>query len=288
MSRFGSVLRCVVVVYLCGKLVHGARRNVFKTGAVLAESGVVKEIADARRGYELGVKVVNGLNRGKGFAVKDLSGSEYFFKFSFDSMDDASNKTQHVEFVKSLLEGEKPVDFLFGSHPEFVEEETQLSNQHKRINIQCCVGPDEVYQKNHKYVFGVAVSNKRYSQLTIHSMGLKGIKRVGVIYRNDNLFTRTTCVQALKYVEQFQNIEHKIMKVVVEHTYTVNQSTDPTVFEGFVQKCIKNDVEAVLACSFSDDGKLLVEAFHAERWESLCNLIMMLRGGYKFVVYIPV
>lgn len=260
---------------LCGKLVHGFPRNVFRTGAALSNSGQFKEMADAWRGYEFGVEVINKLNKGKGFSLKDVTGFEYFFKFSFDARDDGSNNERHLDLVKSLLKGKEPVDFLFGSHPEFASNETEYSNQHERINLQCCVGPDKIYEQNLQYVFGIPVSNEKYTELTIQSMRLRGIKRVAVIYNSDNLFTSTTCTAALDHVQELDNVEEKVMTVDVLHKYSEKQSTDPKVFAEFVQDCIDKRIEAVVACSFGDDGKLLVETFHSARSVTLYPLVTL-------------
>lgn len=240
-------------------------RNVFRTGAVLAKSGNVKEMVDARKGYELGVDVVNRLNEGKGFAVRDRTGAMNYFKLEFDSKDDESKKEKHMDLLDSILDGDKPVDFLLGSHPEFAFEETKMSNRYKRINIQCCVGPDAVYAQNLPYVFGVQVSNKQYPQLAMYRMYLQKIQRLAVISRTDNAFTNSTCEAALTIARHTEDLDHDPLLVKVVQGYEMNESTNPKIFEDFVQDCIKENVEAVIACSFLDDGKLLIDAFHAAK-----------------------
>lgn len=256
----------LVVVLVWGWVGGGgvecSKENVFRTGAVLASTGTAQGMVHARRGYEFAVGYVNEMNEGRGFRVKDVNGKKYYFKFSFDSFDDGSDAGQHEELLKSLVEGERPVDFLFGSHPEFALEETRWANKSKRINIQCCVGPDEIYEQDLPYVFGVQVTSRKYPELTLYSMGLKGIKRIAVIYRKDNPFTYSTCEAAKEYINKFQNVEDEVMEVVLDHAYTKSQSRDKKVFQEFVKKSIDEEVEAVIACSFEDDGKLLVEAYH--------------------------
>lgn len=259
---------CFVVVSLwglgeLGVLVHGSPRNMFRTGAILAASGNAQGMVFAEKGYKYGVEEINLLNGGKGFAVRDAQGKDYYFKFTFDSKDDESDADEHEKLIKSLLMGKEPVDFLFGSHPQFALRETQIANQNKRINVQCCVGPDAVYEQNLPYVFGIQVSNKKYAHLTIQSMRLRGIKRVAVIYRRDNLFTSTTCIAALEYISKLKDVEVESMKSDVVLKYVEDENKYQKVFGKFVKDCKEKEVEAVIACSFHDDGKLLVEAFHS-------------------------
>lgn len=254
---------CALSILLFGLgEVGGAARDVFKTGAVLAESGDVMEMVDAKRGYTLGAHVVNQLTDGKGFTVKDVRGVEYHFKFDFESLNDDSDEERHEEMLGTLLKEDR-VDFLFGSHPKFAVAETNLANSHHRVNVQCCVGPDSIYEQNLPYVFGVQGSNTRYPQPTMQSMVLRGIKRLGVIWKKDNLFTDSTCREALYLARKLKGRHNETMEVVVKEAYSDKNGIG--VRKRFVEECIDQKVEAVVACTFSNDGTDLVEAFHSRK-----------------------
>lgn len=237
-------------------------RDTFMAGAVLAESGDVKEMLHAKRGYMLGAHAVNELSGGKGFSVKDVLGNEYYFKFDFNSLNDESDKEQHDRMLHSLLE-EDQVDFLLGSHAKFALEETNLANLHERINIHCCVGPDSIYEQDLPYVFGIQGSNKKYPQPTMQSMALRGISRLSVIWKEDNPFTKSTCEAALELAQSTKGRDDETMEVMVEEAYS--DESDTGVFERFAEECIKKGVEAVVACTLSDDGADLVEVFHSRK-----------------------
>lgn len=260
----GEMERMLALVMLSLCLMQGTCqvRNEFRTGAVLAESGEVKEMVDARRGYEVGVDAVNRLNGGQGFGVKDRSGTSFYFRFGFEALDDESQQGKHTELLESLLRGNQSVDFLFGSHPKFAFEETRLANGFERINVQCCVGPDEVYQQNFQYVFGIPVSNRKYPEATFQSMVLRKMKRLAVAVRKDNSFTESTCEAALALAKRVTDVDHDYIQVKVKYAYDGEGATNADFFKEFVDDCVKHNVDAVIACTLLDDGKVLMDAFY--------------------------
>ncbi|GMH37095.1 hypothetical protein BSKO_04968 [Bryopsis sp. KO-2023] len=222
-------------------------------------------MAEARMGYALFVDMANKMNGGRGIKIEDWSGDAHFFKFEFIWHDDLSNETLHDEQVERLLDVDK-VDFLFGSHPEYARNETKIASRRvsPRINYHCCVGPDAIYNQPFPYVFGVSASNTKYTELAIQSMLLRGLERAAIIQRTDSDFTNSTCAAAWDVINRFEGIERTI-KVVLLSKYTKEEATIPGVFDGFVRGVIRERVDAVIACSFQDDGEALVKAFHAAR-----------------------
>lgn len=263
-ARMRKLLAWVVML---GCVMRGCcgMRDVIRTGAVLARSGPLKEMVDARKGYELGVDVINRLNGGQGFGVKDMTGATSYFKFGFESLDDGSDAKKHTEQLETLLRGDEPVDVLFGSHPLFAFDETRLANGFERINVQCCVGPDAVYEQGFSYVFGIPVSNKKYPESAIQSMVLRKMKRIAVLTRSDNTFTQTTCDSALAFAHRVEDVDHDSIRVKVQHEYEGDIVRVRGWHKKFVEDCIAADVEAVIACTLLDDGKSLVDAFHAAK-----------------------
>lgn len=100
---------------------------------------------------------MNELNNGKGMHIPVKEGTPvYHLKFDFNSRNDNSSQEEHDKQVIELLDNEK-VHFLFGSHPEYALNETNLTNDRGIYNLHCCVGPDAFYEQGYQYVFGIPV-----------------------------------------------------------------------------------------------------------------------------------
>lgn len=254
----------LLLLFLAGPTAAQKRTgNAFQLGAVLAGSGRVRAMADARKGYELGVTVVNNANAHRGFRILDTNSVPHYFKLQFRALDDESDADKHNALVRSLLDGDADhpsVDFLLGSHPEFAWEETRLAGESRTLNLQCCVGPDQIYEQGIPYVFGISVSNTRYPWLAMHSMLLRDIRKIGILRLTDNLFTDTTCLAAIQNMEQAEWVDTANLRVSMG--YTAEQGNSMEVFEEFVRESEKQGVEGVVACSLADDGGRLVDAFY--------------------------
>lgn len=249
--------------------VQGQIRTYITLGAVLSESGLTEEMVDAKRGYELAVNKVNRLNNGQGLKITDRNEQAYFFTFDFTALDDKSNKEKHDKLLGDLAKDGQGsgVDFLMGSHPRYAESETQLAHRTHTINVQCCVGPDDFYEQDIPEVFGVARSNAMYPVLAVRSMMLKGLRNIAIIKMRDNVFTNTTCTAAKDFVDSFKKVGKGVN--VRELGYSEEEVQDEdhpgqgdNIFDEFVNDCRDHSVEAVVACSFKQDGKKLVRAFH--------------------------
>ncbi|CAD7695521.1 unnamed protein product [Ostreobium quekettii] len=261
---------------------------VFRAGAVLTERGhgPTDEMQEAREGYELFAMRVGALHDGRGFRVVGRDGGRIFFKFRFESRDDGGAEKRHRRELRELLHRPRdPVHFVFGSHPEFAESETRICEKAKRLNYHCCVGPEEIYRQGHKYVFGVTASNTKYPELALRSMALKGLKSLAVIHRSDNVFTRTTCEYAITLAnERFMKQVGRVSLKITD-TYNITEIRESlerqnpgvparaleeaelrTRFQNFAMEAKRHDVEGVVACGFTSDGRMLVEAFNEEKY----------------------
>lgn len=258
-----SLLLGLSIISTLGPSVDG---GAIKVGAVLSTVGRSKEMEQARMGYELFADVANKRNNGKGVKLKGKDGAEVFLTFNFTWLDDNDNETQHEHGVKQLLDNDK-VHFLFGSHPRFAHEEGKLAQDRGRMNYHCCVGLETLYAQGFENVFGIQVNNKQYTRLSIRSMGLKGLKRLAVVYYEPNDFTRTTCRAAVQFAKELkESIGDDLLGVVLEDTYDdMNLTTLREWFSSFADRAKELEVDGVVACSQIDDGKLLLDAFHKLR-----------------------
>eukprot|EP00803_Ostreobium_quekettii_P003820 evm.model.scf_1223.3 EVM.evm.TU.scf_1223.3 scf_1223:28111-38337(+) len=282
-ARLLLIASCALAVWRCG----AQDANVFRAGAVLTGRGhgSTEEMQEAREGYELFTDLVNEKNGGRGFRVRGRDGVELFFKFRFVSREDEGSKKRHQRELEDLLHGEEAVHFVYGSHPEFAEGETKACQDAGRLNYHCCVGPDEIYMKGYKYVFGIPSSNTRYTELTLTKMALKNLTRLAVIYREDNPFTRTTCESAIEFAtERFRkgSAQFNIMMVErfnrtkLQEEINRNNPDGPLAeleaeklrqrFRRIARKAEKKGVESVVACAFNDDGQMMVEAFNEREY----------------------
>ncbi|GMH34270.1 hypothetical protein BSKO_02104 [Bryopsis sp. KO-2023] len=238
--------------------------NVFRVGAVLSNDGKTQEMSEARMGYQLFFNEVKKLHNGRGMRVEDKNGRAFYFGFDFMWRDDSSNTSVHDREVEALLDEEK-VHFLFGSHPEYALSETQLSNSRQRMNLQCCVGPDVVYKQGFPLVFGIPASNIRYTELAVRSMMLRGLRRVAILQREDNLFTKTTCEAAVADINKFGDFETEAMDVAFVAKYDESRVNDTRMYEDVARRLKKENVDAVVACIFVQEASLLVEALHQSK-----------------------
>lgn len=255
--------------------------NVFRAGAVLTrQGGHSTEMEEAQNGYKLVEALANAVNGGRGVNIVGRDGVELFFKLNFTSRDDGGLHRRHEQELKDLIEGPSKIHFVFGSHPEFAVEEARISQELGRLNYQCCVGPDTYYEQNLKYVFGIQASNERYSELAIRSMALKGLKKLAVIYRKDNIFTRTTCESAIRLAQERFTKEVGNIEITFTDTFNRTEMRQLTAlqqqgankqqlvkqemkehFTSFAKHARQEGVEGVVACAFAEDGRLLVNAF---------------------------
>lgn len=258
---------CVLLrAWVVGSQGLAVESGVINAGAVLSTVGNTAPMQQARQGYEYFVEVANSQNDGRGLLIKGRDGAELFFRFNFTWLNDYGQEARHVRQVKQLLERDR-VHFLFGSHPRFAMGEAELANRSGIINYHCCVGLDTVYERGFEYVFGIQVSNRKYGELVVRAMNLKGLKRLAMVYYQPDEFTRTTCEAALQIVEEFQQtIDKHPLEVVLHENYdNMTEGMQKKWFARFAREAKKQGVEAVVGCSLFHDGEELVRAFHELR-----------------------
>ncbi|CAD7705104.1 unnamed protein product [Ostreobium quekettii] len=245
----------------------GAGGAAFRVGAVLSSVNETRTMQDARRGYQLALDMVNALEDGRGLKVEGRDGAVHF-RFEFTALDDLNDKENHTALVQTLLQGEA-VHFMFGSHPKFAISESNISDAAGRILYHCCVGPDEVYQEGYRNVFGVTVTNRRYTELAISSMNLKQISRVAIVRQSDNIFTNTTCDEAVEYLSRFRRtvnvLTPNLLSPVINYT-KAEVDGDPDWFRAYVRSLRDNQAEALIACALLPEGRRLFEALHEARY----------------------
>jgi len=280
-SRFTCLVFILACTCTCHAIGKRKEKNVFRTGAVLTApgGGPTDEMEEARMGYELFTRRVNALD-GDGFVMKSRDNANLRFKFSFEARDDGGSKKRHGKELDKLLSGKKAVHFVYGSHPEFADIETQKCNDAQRINYHCCVGPDEIYERGYRYVFGIQTSNTKYSELALKSMALKSFETLGVILRVDNPFTRSTCEAAIRMAEDSSRKTLRKLDVNITAAYNSTEMDELAQmtskggdwkalkremlkdrFKEFATEAKINGVQSVVACAFVDDGELIVDAF---------------------------
>lgn len=233
-------------------------------GGVFSSHGETDTMIEAGDGYELGIDAVNALNDGKGFFVVGKPGTAgFYFKYQFYRRDDDSIEKKHYSELRKLYK-EDDVHFIGGSHPKYAEKEMEISNALGRLNYQCCVGPDELYEKGLKYVFGIPASNRKYTKMTIRTLSLQNIGNPAIVYDVSNDFTRTTCEAALQYVDEIGDVQASANEIL---TFEFNKTavTDD-FYKTVVQETKERGIQAVIACVFPDEGKLLVDSFHDQEY----------------------
>ena len=141
----GLFLILHVSTCLAGTVAH------LRVGAILSESGDKASVMiQARMGYEFTAAKYNDAAGGLAIGGRSLF-------LNFTSLDDGSDETRHAQQLKAMLED--GVQLVMGSDPKFAFEETAQVAAAGALSMQCCVGPDPVYEQGFETVFGVQTSN---------------------------------------------------------------------------------------------------------------------------------
>eukprot|EP00200_Dunaliella_tertiolecta_P013370 CAMPEP_0202395072 /NCGR_PEP_ID=MMETSP1127-20130417/93776_1 /ASSEMBLY_ACC=CAM_ASM_000462 /TAXON_ID=3047 /ORGANISM="Dunaliella tertiolecta, Strain CCMP1320" /LENGTH=665 /DNA_ID=CAMNT_0048997749 /DNA_START=800 /DNA_END=2794 /DNA_ORIENTATION=- len=214
---------------------------------------------DAHLGYKLFADMLDSSD--KPLFVRDAAGAERRIRFNYTRYDDDCESKKHNALIQTLINEDK-VHFLFGSTPVFAEQESVLANDAQRLLYHCCVGPDPIYEMDMKYIYGIQVSNTKYSQGAAKSMALAGgVTKVFVFYLEDNIFTSTTCKSAIEYstdVLHELKTGYNITKVI---KYTsADAAADPRFYAGLVDQAMSIGADAILGCDFKEPGFQVAKA----------------------------
>ncbi|CAD7696286.1 unnamed protein product, partial [Ostreobium quekettii] len=272
-----AVAVVVIVSRLPGAAGQGSRStSVFRLGAVLSSVNETRTMQDARKGYEMFAATMNASAGGRGLRVGGRDG-ELYFKFRLTSLDDHNDAASHSALVERLLT-EDDVHFMLGSHPKFAIQESDMANATGKILYHCCVGPDEVYKAGFRNVFGVTVTNRRYTELMVSSINLNAIDRVAIVRQADNIFTNTTCGAAVDFLSRFhQTVDVRneedggnrtrvpLLTPVINYTQSEVEG-QPDWFRQYVEDLRASRAEAVIACALLPEGRRLFDALHEARY----------------------
>eukprot|EP00210_Caulerpa_lentillifera_P002360 g2264.t1 len=215
---------------------------------------------NAKRGYQLFFDLANEHLRAGDFLQLGRSGTKrYRFGYEFIWREDNSDPRQHAEEVDNLIKQDK-VHFLGGSHPDNAEEQMKQTSNEGILDFYCCVGPDALYEQNFPTVFGMHVSNKEYTRMTIQRLSLEGVKKLWIVSDEISPFTRTTCKAAFDFAMDFADSSDCLANT----TYIPFEGldNDPNFFTNITQVAKQANVEAIVACLMQDTGKALVDAVH--------------------------
>uniref|UniRef100_A0A7S3VQK9 Guanylate cyclase domain-containing protein n=1 Tax=Dunaliella tertiolecta TaxID=3047 RepID=A0A7S3VQK9_DUNTE len=254
------------LLFLLQLLVSAVRQScssqselVFRVGAVIGMVDQCAEINDAHNGYQLFANMLD--NPDTSLFIKDQTGTKHRIRFNYTRYDDNCESEKHNALIQTLINEDK-VHFLFGSTPVFAEQESVLANDAQRLLYHCCVGPDPIYEMDMKYIYGIQVSNTKYSQGAAKSMALAGgVTKVFVFYLEDNIFTSTTCKSAIEYstdVLHELKTGYNITKVI---KYTsADAAADPRFYAGLVDQAMSIGADAILGCDFKEPGFQVAKA----------------------------
>lgn len=240
-------------------LEHVLCDSVFRFGAVLSTTGDTAEMQEARNGYALFFDHINAESDGRGFFLEgreDTGG--FYFQYDFLWREDESDPERHAAQVRRLLRRDR-VHFLGGSHAAYANAEMQAANDAGVLNYHCCVEPDVFYEQDFPFVFGITVSNREYTKNFVRALVLAEIGQVMIVYEEGDTYSRTTCEAANLYFQESGGI-----RPTEGFIRPFNRSTTsvPDFFQRVAEEAKTNEVQAVVACVYPDDGTLLVNAFH--------------------------
>lgn len=264
LKRLGTMKICMTLLLrlvIALSLALGVNSSsVFRFGAVLSTKGELRVMLDAKNGYQLFFDMANEHSRSGDFLLLgDPNTERHRFEYEFVWREDNSDPRTHAEEVENLIKRDN-VHFLGGSHPSFAEAQMEQSDKEDILDFYCCVGPDSLYERDFKRVFGIHVSNKEYTRLTIQRLSLEGVNRLWIVSDESNLFTKTTCDEALDIAMNFADSSNCLNKT----TYKSFNGSDknPQFLTDIAQKAKEEMVEAIVGCLSHDSGKELVNALH--------------------------
>lgn len=224
---------------------NATRTITLKMGVALPETGLYAEMRSARLGYQF---FEDHINKQGGFQVG--MNTRVLIKLTVLEVPSTNSSAVHKTSVQRLL---KEVDVLLGSHPAFAKQETVLAEQANVLNVQCCVGPDSIYQQGFANVFGVQASNTKYALPFIRSIATRGSSKLFVIFQTDNIFTNTTCEAGIAMARDMG------MKVK-SHFFAATDMRSAETYAALIQDMSAGEYRDVVACVFIDDGLLLAKA----------------------------
>lgn len=243
-------------------LLSRALGSPFRFGGVYSTEGKTATMVEAQRGYEVYIDMVNAENNGRGFLLKGKPGTEeFYFQYDFIWKDNHDDAELHAEQMNELIKEEK-IHFNGGSHPSYAAEEMRIADEGGVLNYQCCVGPDELYEQGRKHVFGVPVSNRKYTKNTIRTLSLQKVGAMMIVYEESNQFTRSTCEAALQYLDEVEEVQRLSGDHVIRHFKENDVKDNDTFFKEVAMEAKERGLEAVIACVFPPEGEKLVNAFH--------------------------
>eukprot|EP01025_Chloroclados_australasicus_P059867 TRINITY_DN7603_c0_g1_i1.p1 TRINITY_DN7603_c0_g1~~TRINITY_DN7603_c0_g1_i1.p1 ORF type:complete len:1470 (-),score=133.53 TRINITY_DN7603_c0_g1_i1:1759-5634(-) len=134
--------------------------------------------------------------------------------------------------------------------------------------MHCCVGPDQFYLNDD--IFGVQVSNKRYTEQFIKQISLRQIGTVAIIM-NDTPFALSTCLEANKYINYNYNddgFELKLAGYYLVNSTNAFYDVSSQLIQDMNNSRYDDDTEqvfALLGClSFNESVDLMRQVDDAE------------------------
>ena len=258
-----SSMPCAFLLLFFASLVR-CDNSTFRFGAVLSTEGDTEAMREAKYGYELFFDTLNARSDGRGLYLSGKNAVDgFYFKFDFLWREDFSDVDIHEREVKRLIEEDK-IHFLGGSHPTYADKEMSLANDSGILNYHCCVGPDMLYERDRRTVFGIPASNREYTKTIIRTLALEEVGALAFVYQQDNAFTRSTCEAGIDFANEMGAVYAEESTHFIR---TFNQSSPDSEFLDDVVKGVKEHaIVAVIACVFPNAGKLLVDAFHDKEY----------------------
>jgi len=262
LARANSVLVEVLILIV----IQSAQGKVFtvNVGIAVGNTGRCSEMEDAHRGHKL---FADKLNDAQALSIVDSKGEKHHLLFNYTRYIDDCEQEKHDDLVKKLIFEDK-VHFMLGSTPLFAESESIIANDAKKLMYHCCVGPDSLYEKDMKYIFGIPASNMRYPLKALKSMVLSGgVQRLYIFSLDDNIFTSSTCNSAAEYSSSILKQLSPDMTVIKMRRYTSSDSSaDPSFYENIVADAIDLQADALLGCDFEGPGIAVTQALAARNY----------------------
>ncbi|KAF5836476.1 periplasmic binding protein-like I [Dunaliella salina] len=254
-SRAKALERLLIML-----LIHCAQSRVFrvKVGIAVGNTAQCSEMEDAHRGHKL---FADKLNSAQTLFIEDSKGEKHRLLFEYTRYNDDCDQGKHNDLVRKLIFEDK-VHFMLGSTPVFAESESLIANNAEKLMYHCCVGPDSLYEKDMKNIFGITVSNTRYPLKALKSMGLAGnVQRLYIFSLSDNIFTSSTCESAAEFAGGILAKLSPNVEVIKMRQYTSsNVSADSSFYDHIVDEAIDLQADALLGCDFKEPGIAVTRA----------------------------
>jgi branched-chain amino acid transport system substrate-binding protein len=231
-----GVFAMILVSMILFRPAHAEKMNPVKVGGTVSMEGKYRETSLMIQGsYKLWEQQVNSRGGLLGRPVKLIL------------YDDKSRKDLVRTHYETLVREDR-VDLVlspYGTPLTLIASE--VTESHGKIMLACAASGEKIWERGHRFVFGVYALAKRYFIGILDLLARNGLDDIGLLYEN-TVFNRDVAEGARKWANRFG------LKTVADLEFNDGKSEMP----GLLTKVRAVDPDALLLSAYPPDGYRLL------------------------------